>query len=438
MALPELPALKPFQVIVMGIFAAVAVAGLVMFANFQGFSSGVAPVGTVTIWGTLPASGMNAGLQAYKQAHQEYANVSYVERPATTFDRDLAEAIATGRSPDLVLISQEDALAAGAKLVLISPETLSERDFRDFYLPIHELFLTPQGAYGVPFLVDPLVLYYNRPILASAGAVRPPATWEAVTGLVSGVNRETEARTLSRSLIALGTYDNVDNARAILSLLFLQAGYPISARTDAGMRATLLDPVGNAYGLTPAASALNFYTEFANPAKAVYSWNRSLPKSREAFVAGDVALYPGFASERAALARANPNLDFDMAPMPAPATSATRVSYGRAYAFALSRASANQEGALRVAFALAGPDAAPAFARALGVAPALRSALAPKAGDLFEPVYYPEALVARAWLSPAPEETDRIFGDMVESVLSGRESVPAAVSTANQTLEVAL
>ena len=123
---------------------------------------------------------------------------------------------------------------------------------------------------------------------------------------------------------------------------------------------------------------------------------------------------------------------------PAPGTYAARTTYGKAYAFAIPRASNNGDGALRVALMLSERDSVPLFARALGMAPAHRGALAPLAGDLFEPVYYPEALVARGWLSPAPSDTDRIFATMVNNVLSGRESVGNALDTASQSLSAAL
>ncbi|MES2931529.1 MAG: extracellular solute-binding protein [Patescibacteria group bacterium] len=429
--------LKPFQVIIMGIFGFIALAGLFLFANFQGFSNGQVQVGTVSIWGTLPASSMNSALMAFKEAHQEYGKVTYTERPQETFDADVAEAIASGRGPDLLILSQEDLLAAQAKISPIPSSDLSERDFRDNYLPIHELYLIQGGTYAIPFLVDPLVLYYNRPILASSGAVQPPATWEAVTGLAATVNRQTDTQTVTRSLIALGTYENVENARAIISLLFLQAGYGISERTPTGVRSSLSDPVDDVFGMTPSESALNFYTEFSNPGKTVYSWNRSLPNSRQAFIAGDLALYLGFASERAELAATNPNLDFDMSAAPMPGTNATRTTYGRAYGFSIPRATQNGEGALRVALTLSERDSVPLFARAFGMAPAHRGALAPLAGDLYEPVYYPEALVARAWLSPAPADTDRIFATMINNVLSGREGISSAITTVSQSLNAA-
>lgn len=429
--------LRPFQIIFMAVFGFIALAGLVLFATFQGFSSGVKPVGTVSIWGTLPYSAVNNTLSSFKQGHSEYASVTYTERPEATFDADLAEALASGTGPDLVILSQEDLVAAQGKLAMIPSSSISERDFRNTYLPISELFLTNGGTFGIPFVVDPLVLYYNRPVIASAGAATPPATWEAVSGLTAVVNRQTDTQTVVQSLIALGTYDNIENARAILSLLFLQAGYGITNRTSSGLDSDLTDAKGDGY-VRPAEAALAFYTEFANPTKTVYSWNRSLPENRQAFVAGDLALYLGFASERKELADANPNLDFDMAPAPAPSLSTSRVTYGKVYAFAVPRASKNSSGAARVAFLLSAKDTSPAFARALGMAPARRDALAPKSGDLYEPVFYPEALIARGWLSPAPASTDRIFATMIGNVASGKETISSALSTASISIDAAI
>ncbi len=430
--------LKPFQVILMVAFGLIALAGLFMFATFKGFNTGATAIGNVTIWGTIPADAMEQALGTIRQADTQYAGVKYVARPAATFDTDLAEAIAAGTGPDMVLLSEEDLLAAKNKLSVIPSSSISERTFRDTYLPISELFLTSGGTYGIPFMVDPLMMYYNRPILASVGATSPPSTWEAVTGLASAINRESGVQTLTRSLIALGTYDNVENSRAILSLLFLQAGYSVTAESSSGMRSTLTQTLGGATGVLPSESALDFYTEFANPAKTVYSWNRSLPDSRQAFLSGDLGLYLGFASERPGLAAANPNLDFDMTVVPSPATASIRTTYARVYAFALPKSSRNAQGAYRVAMGFSGKGTDSAFAHALGMAPATRAALIPTKDDLFEPVYFPEALIAKGWLSPAPPATDRIFATMVGNVMSGKSSVRDALIFASQALDAAI
>ena len=431
--------IKPFQMVLMAAFGLIAIIGLFLFANFKGFAPNVKPIGAVTIWGTLPADTIQGFISEYKVAHTEYNKVTYVQRPAETFALDLSEAIASGQSPDLLLISQEELLASQNKLSLIPSSAISERNFRSMYLPIDEIFLVQGGTFGIPFVVDPLMLYYNRPVLASAGVAVAPATWEAVTGLAASLNRESQGQSLTKSLIALGTYENVENARAILSLLFLQAGGTVTVRNGNAVQSTMTSlSASQTFGVTPSESALGFYTEFANPGKTVYSWNRALPQSRQAFLAGDLALYLGFASERAYLSEANPNLDFDMTAVPVQETAPLRTTFGRAYIFALPRSSPNYEGAYRIALGLTSAEVLPAIAHALGMAPAQRALLAPAKDDLYEPVYFPQALVAKAWLSPSAAVTDRIFGTMVGNVVSGRESIRDALSTADQSLNAAL
>lgn len=439
MNLPNLPT-RPFQIAVFGIFILLAFVGLFLFASFSGFGNTAAKVGTVTIWGVLPGTAVNAELDALKSQHKEYANVTYVQKAPNTFDAVLADALASGTGPDMILISQEQLLGERSKLNIISfsASGISERAYLNTFVPIDELYLTDQGMYGIPFAVDPLVLYYNRTILSSAGIATPPMTWEAVTGLAPRLTQKNGGE-IFRSAIALGGYENVPNARGILSTLLFQAGSPITTLSSGSVRAALSQgESAGSVGASPAQSAVSFYVQFADPAKTVYSWNGSLIDARQAFTAGTVALYIGYASEEPFLAAANPNLDFDMATMPQPSTSQFRTTYGQAYALAIPKASRNPNGALSVAKAFASKDAAVQTAHALFMAPAQRALLTPSANDKFSAVFYPEALVAKGWLSPLPAATDTIFGTMIGNIRSGRSSVQDALDQANQALDAAL
>lgn len=430
--------LKPFQIVIMVIFGLIALVGLFLFATFKGFNSGVAPVGTVEIWGTLPERAVQDTIMNVRNAHGELEAVTYYEYAEQSFDRELSDAIAAGRGPDMIIISQEQLSAEEDKIQLLENSATSVRTFRDLYLPEAELFLSGKGAYGIPFVLDPLVLYYNRTHVTGAGAVSAPATWEAVAGLSPALTRMDQAGGIARSGIALGTYENIENARALISLLLMQAGYTITERTTEGTRSTLSRQAGRSFGVEPAVSAVGYYLQFANPAKTSYTWNRALPSARQAFLAGEVSLYPGFASEEPLISGGNPNLDFDMAPIPQPATSEVRMTYGRLYAFAIPKASKNAQGAYRVAIALTGSDTLPLFARALSMAPAQRALLVPEDGNIFEPVFYPQALIARGWLSPSIEDTDGLFATMVSSVTTGRQDVPSAITTLDQAITAAL
>ncbi|HYD93373.1 MAG TPA: extracellular solute-binding protein [Candidatus Paceibacterota bacterium] len=427
----------PFQIILIVVFAFLALFGIFSFASFNGGVSSSGNAGEVLIWGTLPQEAIQTGIDEIRAGSDKYSDVSYEEHPAETFDRDLADAIAAGGGPDMIILSQEDLFANRAKLTLLPPSVISERTYIDSYLSIFELFLTDGGVYGVPLAVDPMVLFYNRQILASAGAATPPATWEAVTGLAKPIVRRTPDGSISEAVIPFGEYTNVRNARGIISLLFLQAGSPITIQEKEEVKSVLTDTAG-AFGQTAAQSALNFYTQFADPAKAVYSWNRSLPDSRSLFIAGDLALYPGFSSELPYLLAANPNLDIDVAPIPQPGTATVRTTYGLAYAFAVPKASKNPNGALQTAYALTAEMPMTAITSELSMVPARRSLVGKGSDDRYAAVSYADALVAKGWLSPGPAATDVVFSAMIGNITSGRMDSLEALHNAGESLNETL
>jgi len=429
---------KPFQLTVTIVFGLLAIFGLILFSNFRGFGGGDASAGKVAIWGTLPQSAIDLQIDALRTENKAFAGVSYTEIALENFSSFLSNSIASGSGPDMVLITQEQLLSEQSKLAVIPAREISERDYLDTFVPITELFLTTTGTYGVPLVVDPLVLYYNKTTLSSAGVALPPASWEAVNGLAERITIRSGAE-ISQSAIAFGEYDNIENARGIISLLLLQSGTPITIVNEFGVRAVLGERTNvGALGLSATDSAINFYTQFADPAKTVYTWNRARASARQAFLAGDLALYIGYASELPILSNGNPNLSFDMARIPQPQVSSTRATFARAYAFAIPKASSNPEGALSTALELTSTAQSLLSADSLSMTPARRVLLTEKQSDKFKAVFYPEALISKGWLSPSQEATDTIFRAMIGNISSGRADIPQAITTASQAIDAAL
>ncbi|MDO8623876.1 MAG: extracellular solute-binding protein [bacterium] len=431
--------LSLFQGILLGVFGLAALIGIFVFANYTGVGSQQAQIGTVVIWGTLPRAHISQVLISASQANPDLKGLSYVQKSASTFRSELVAAIAEGGAPDLVLITQEDLLSLFKVIQLIGAATLSERTFKDAFAIGGEVYLAPgaSGAYGIPFLIDPLVLYENRTILSSSGIAQAPTTWEALTGLVPRVATKTASGNIDRALIALGTYGNVHNARGILSALFLQAGAPLSKISDTGFRRADLG-ASLAEGTPPGQAVLRFYTQFADSSKVSYTWNASLPDSQTRFLTGDLALYLGYASEAAYLKQANPNLDFDVAPLPQLATSGTKSTYGLIYAFAIPRGARNPSGAYLAAAALIDLVSNRAAAVASGMAPASRALLASPPSTGVAAVAYASALYTKGWLSPAPPDTDSVFSTMISNVISGRQTLDSALASAESALSALL
>lgn len=426
--------MKTFQIVVLAFFGLSALIGLVVFATMKGGSS--TAIGPVVAWGLLPQEAVDSAISELALSDKRLSEVTYVEKYPDTFGTELAQAIAEGVGPDLVIITQEQLLSERAKLTVIPFDTIPERTYVDSYVPLSELFLTDAGTYGVPLVVDPLVMYYNRATLTRAGIVSPPLSWEAVNGLAQDLSEVTSTGAVTKSVIPFGDYANVRNARAILSAIFFQAGIPITKAGDQRVSAALADSGEST--LSVAAAALSFYTQFADPAKTVYTWNRAMQDSRAAFLAGDLLFYPGFASEISFLTAGNPNLDFDMTALPQPSVASERTTFGLMYAAAIPRASLNPTGALHLALALAGAPQSSLIAQMTGMAPALRGMLTPAADDKYGTIFYPEALRARGWLSPSTSVTDGIFAGMITNVTSGRRTIPESLQSAHDSLDAAL
>lgn len=431
-----------FQGVLLGVFGVAALIGLFVFATYTNKGSGgAAAVGNVTIWGTLPAADMNAALAGAVQADttQSLKNVSYVEKPANTFSQEITAAIATGNAPDLVLISQEQLLSLASVIQPVPASSVSASAFQNAFADGGAIFQAPNnaGSYGLPYLIDPLVMFDNKTILSSDSIPRPPTNWEALTGLVPHV-ASVNGHSITRSLIALGTYANVRNARGILSALFLQTGVPVTTRSANGIMSANLSGEVGAGGVQAGQAVLRFYTQFADPTKVSYTWNASLPDSQTAFLNGDLALYLGYASEARYFASANPNLDFDITALPQPGNATVRSTYGLIYALAIPRGAPNASGALQAATLLTQSGEQQAAASATGLAPASRTALSNPPADANLARAYASAVYAKGWLSPAPSDTDGVFSGMITAVGSGRLSLDMAIAAAQSSLNAIL
>ena len=437
--------MSSFQIILLSVFGTFAVAGVLIFAFFVGTNTG-ATIGEVVIWGTFDETAFSTVLRQLSESDGRLRQVTYVQKDPESYAAGLANALASGTGPDLFVLRQDETITEASKIAPINLGQLSKEQFRALWVEGTDPFWTEAGALGIPFIVDPFVLYWNRDMLSSAGVATPPQYWDELFAIVHAVTKRDDAGTIQKSAIALGEYANVSHAKGIVSMFIMQAGGRITGRDGAG---SLVPALAARVGETaqPAESALRFYTQFANPAGTNYSWNRALAESRVAFAQGDVALYIGPASEEPLVRRLNPNLNFAIATtVPQIRGSSRYVAGGYAYAFAISRTPQNpdgqrtlqemqksQQGAFTAAYLLAAPEGSQLLALALGRVSARRDILAaPAQGN--EAVFHKMALFLRTWEDPNARETERIFRDMIESVTSGAAQALEAVQRAEQAM----
>lgn len=420
-----------FQYILVALFLGIGVIAVIAFSldrpAARTDNQGVV-IRDVTIWGYFPADIMKRVLD-----REELEHVEYVAFTRTDFYNALLEAIAAGSPPDLVMVDQGTLVLFRDKLFRLAYEFYPEQTFRNNFIEVAEIFTDEQGIWAIPLSVDPMVMYWNRDMFANAGLVEPPVYWDELPALTERLNDIDDAQTITKSTVAFGEMRNVRNSKEIISTLLLQVGVPITKLQNGKFEGRLrYKPPGA--DEPPAYAALRFYTDFSDPTRRVFSWDRARPEDRDVFIANDLALYFGYLTEKNTIEELNPTLNFDVALMPQPRGTDRRTTYARITGLAVPLASDNRNGALSVAYRLAGADIQAQLGEATGRAPILKSELRKPQSTIYWSTSYDSSIISRTWLDPSPLYSYRSFLGMVESVQSARLSISQAVLEAEREL----
>ncbi|NTV22331.1 MAG: extracellular solute-binding protein [Candidatus Yonathbacteria bacterium] len=411
-----------FKLIIGVVFGVFLLLGVLTLVIAPGSSSSVR--GNVVLWGTVEERTMKLVLDPLKT---NTLTVTYVEKYESTYQDELVEAFAAGNGPDVFLMSEDMIMRFGNKVMNIPSETISERSFRDTFIEEGELYLSDAGLIALPVFVDPMVLYWNRDSFSSVGVVNPPASWSELLAMVPKFATYSDKGEIIKPAVALGEFANIDHAKDILALLFLQTGSGVTQKTDAGLALDFRDDA--------AESVLRFYTEFAKPGKDIYTWNRSFASSREEFVAGDLPMYFGYASELALVRERNPHLNIDVVAMPRLSDGGRAATYGAMTGVAVAKSAKNPSGALYVLAGLSSPESMEMFASELGVVPTRKSLLSGTSEDPYVSVFEASALMAKGWLDPESELSYTIFKETTESITGGKARLSEAVYTMKEEMK---
>ncbi len=426
--------MSTFKIAVTAVFAVSIVFGVAMFALSKGSDTELRA--NLVVWGTVPADTFKAAYEASSIKSNKNVTVKYVEKNVSTFDTEFIEALADGVGPDMVVLREDFLHKHRNRFFTIPYASFTERAFKDRFIEQGEMFLTPEGVSAFPFIVDPLVLYWNRDMFSNNAIVQPPLYWDELNGLVTKLTKKDAGGSILQSTIALGEYRNITNAKEIISMLLFQAGTPITGRSSSGLISVLNEGFG--YPVMPSQSAINFYTQFSNPTSPAYSWNRSLPTSLNMFLAGNSAMYLGFASEIQGIQQRNSNLNFDVTLVPQIRNAPKKVVFGHMYALAVVKQSKQITATFTLLAALTEPASMKALEPVTNLPPVRRDMLAQKPTDAFREVFYTSAVISKSWMDPDPTLTNISFRDLIESVTSGRARLTEALGRLSEELNIQL
>lgn len=430
-----------FQIIILVIFIFGAIVALLMFSAKKSGNSATGEGGIVMVWGTLPQNTVNSLFGDYNNKN-DGATIRYAQVESDGFEAALAEAIASGVGPDLVIVPDSKIINLENKLFPIPYESLTERAFRDAYIEQGELFLAQTGVIALPLVVDPLILFYNRDMLQDAGITQLPATWDELQKMTPILTKKEDTEIL-QSAVALGLSKNVSHSKDIFSLMLLQLNNPIILRIPNTPSYRSLIGGGATGGILPAVNTIKYLTSFTDPLGEFYSWNRAKKTSQDAFVSGELTFYIGYGSEIPTIRAKNPNLNFDVGRVPQVSPTSTKTTFGKMIGVGIVKTSPNFNSAFSVATSVIGNKdfIASLTASSLNkapVAPARLDLLGNPPENLFGALLYNSAQISEGWLDPSDSETDEVFSRMLDDVVSGVSTPEQAVGNAQNQMSIIL
>jgi len=204
-----------------------------------------------------------------------------------------------GRGPDIFRFHNTWVPQLADVLTPLPGSVMSGEEFENTFYPIHTRDLKVQNSYyGIPLMVDGLVLIYNEDLLKKAGKSLPPTTWVDMVEYIQDITVPGQtSNDIVLSTAALGTANNIEHSSDIFGLFLLLNGGSVTDLSS-----------------DEAVGALREYRKFAEPPNA--TWNESMPNSIDAFVQEKVVMIIAPSWELVNIRAQNPNLKIRVAPIP--------------------------------------------------------------------------------------------------------------------------
>ena len=357
---------------------------------------------------------------------------NYVQMNPDTYEQDLIEALAAGKTPDIIMFRSSWLPKHGNKISPLPETAMTLRNFQETFpdVAVVDFVRQPAGKiYALPVWTDVLTMFYNKDLFNTAGIATPPKTWDDFIKTVQKLSGKDKFGNLTKSGAAIGAANNVNNAADILSLLMLQVGAKMIS--DDGTVAAFNRPItaGNST-YKPGESALRFYTDFANPKSNAYTWNDKMPNSFDAFTSGQTAIIFDYAVNMPRIKQKAPNLRLGVASVPQLTEATKVVNYADFWGYSVPLASKNPEAAWNFLVFLTGKDMNQYFSKAV-LRPASRRDVLSEERTLSDlGVFADSILSATNWYRVDPPAIDSIFRDMINSVVLGNTKLADAIDDA--------
>ncbi|MSR76529.1 MAG: extracellular solute-binding protein [Candidatus Ryanbacteria bacterium] len=403
------------QLIAIIISIIVVIASLIVFSSTgEPQPVGFGNVKEVIIWGVDDPIFFEDAMKDY--ADQFRKKATYIEKDPRTFDRDLLEAIAAGKSPQAIITSTDWIAKNRDKIAPPQESLIRAEDVEMAFIDLATMALVEhkkfddkpdeKTVWGLPLWIDPLVLFWNKDLFNQSLVAVPPATWHDFLSTSNKIKELGAGGAVIKSGGALGRARNIPLHKEILALLLLQQGVSLE---DALF---ISDQERDKISL----SILRFYTDYGKSGTAAYTWHGTLAEPRELFIEGKLGMMLDHYSYKKELEDKNPHRAFDISPVPQ--TQGGKLAYvADVRAITVPKGATEHDAAWALArFLVSQPELKKIISK--GVVVAARRDLV--AVDSLPEILKRSVLNAKSSFEQYPKENAPIIAEMIESIANGQ------------------
>lgn len=387
------------------------------------------PQVTLKVWGVDPSSNFAESINQYR-ALRKNVTMEYRQIPEASYEQTLLDALASGTGPDIMMFHNTWLLKHYNKVVTAGPTQFTMTQLRETFPDVvYQDFTFGENIYALPLYIDTLALYYNRDIFDKNGIAVPPKDWLDLQNLIPRLTGRDSSGNILRPAVAIGgSKTTINQASDILALLMLQAGAKMT-----NPEATQATFAQNVAGASPGPDAVAFYSKFSNPKDIYYTWNDGLENDLDSFAKGNTVMMFEYGDRKDSIKEKNPFINFSIASMPQPTNSEKSVNYADYWGLAATNNSKNPDWAWdAILYLTANEKIAEQYFLSTDRTPAMRTLIQkyadhPEFGQLIR-----QALSARSWPQINKPAIQKIFSDMIQSVITGKLLIAEAIDQAQR------
>jgi len=409
-------------------------------------------------WGVWDTPAQLRELIADYEASHPTITVNYRNFRYEEYERSLLEAWADDRGPDVFAIpstwlksyqhrivpmpaiykipiyEMQGTIKQELITVLKTFKGLSAQDIKNQYVSVvYDDVVMDNQVYGLPYYLDTLATFYNIDLLTQGSIPEPIDDFFDLVEQAPRLTKATDSNRIIQSAVSLGGTNNIPRFFDIFSSIMLQNGVEADGKT--------FRPLESKESATRLAQAFSFYTDFARPGKASYSWNADTENALEMFASGRLAYFFGYSYHADQLRDRNLQFDWDIKNFPQTRGAQGTKYYADYWINVVAKKSANPDAAWNFIQSTAAADKITIYLEANKRPTALRALIDEQLNDYEIATFASQVLTASNWyngynIALAEQYTAEIINDLVsgELVLDEAETaINLFVNKINQT-----